>query len=99
MQGSRLWRGRRPGSPIRRTVQVGSRPRLRSGLPGAIAVGTMPRVAARHPDPRGTPMKLLSHPFSPYGRKVTIAMAMKGLEDRIEIEAVDTSRPDTPDVD
>jgi glutathione S-transferase len=44
-------------------------------------------------------MKLLSHPFSPYGRKVRIAMAMKGLQDRIEVETVDTSRAETPDID
>ena len=44
-------------------------------------------------------MILLSHPFSPYGRKVKIAMAMKGLEDRIEVETVDTSRAETPDID
>jgi glutathione S-transferase len=36
-------------------------------------------------------MQLLSHPFSPYGRKVRIAMAMKGLDDRIEVTQVDTN--------
>ncbi len=40
-------------------------------------------------------MKLLSSAFSPYGRKVRIAMAMKGLQDRIEIEAVETETPVT----
>lgn len=43
-------------------------------------------------------MQLLSHPFSPYGRKVRIAMAMKGVEDRIEVVAVDTNPPDAPDI-
>jgi glutathione S-transferase len=43
-------------------------------------------------------MKLLSSPLSPYGRKVKIAMAMKGLEDRIEVQAVDTSPLDAPDI-
>jgi glutathione S-transferase len=36
-------------------------------------------------------MKLLSNALSPYGRKVKIAMAMKGVGDRIEIVAVDTN--------
>jgi glutathione S-transferase len=40
-------------------------------------------------------MKLLSSPFSPFGRKVRIAMAMKGLQDRIEVEAVETETPVT----
>ncbi len=43
-------------------------------------------------------MKLLSHPFSPYGRKVKIAMAMKGLNDRIEVVTVDTNIPDNPEI-
>ena len=39
-------------------------------------------------------MKLLSNPLSPYGRKVKMAMAMKGLEDKIELVPTDTtSRP------
>ena len=33
-------------------------------------------------------MKLLSNPLSPYGRKVKIAMGLKGLKDRIEIVQV-----------
>lgn len=41
-------------------------------------------------------MKLLSHPLSPYGRKVTITLAMKGLEDDIEIVQVDTNPADNP---
>ena len=39
-------------------------------------------------------MKLLSSPLSPYGRKVKIAMAMKGLKDKIEIVAADTNPGD-----
>jgi glutathione S-transferase len=38
-------------------------------------------------------MKLLSSPFSPFGRKVRIGMAMKGLQDRIETETVETETP------
>lgn len=36
-------------------------------------------------------MKLLSSPLSPYGRKVKLAMAMKGLTDKIEIATADTN--------
>ena len=43
-------------------------------------------------------MKLLSNPFSPYGRKVKIAMAMKGLKDKIEIVDVDTNPGDNPQI-
>jgi glutathione S-transferase len=43
-------------------------------------------------------MQLLSHPFSPYGRKVRIAMAMKGLDDRIEVTQVDTNPLENPDI-
>ena len=41
-------------------------------------------------------MKLLSNPLSPYGRKVKIAMAMKGVADRIELVPVDTNPGDNP---
>jgi glutathione S-transferase len=41
-------------------------------------------------------MKLLSNPLSPYGRKVKIAIAMKGLKDKIEIVTVDTNIADNP---
>lgn len=41
-------------------------------------------------------MKLLSNPLSPYGRKVKIAMGLKGLKDRIEIVQVDTNPADNP---
>jgi glutathione S-transferase len=44
------------------------------------------------------PMMLLSHPFSPYGRKVKIATALKGLKDRIEIVQVDTNPLDNPEI-
>ena len=39
-------------------------------------------------------MKLMSNPLSPYGRKVKLTMAMKGLTDRIEIVATDTNPGD-----
>lgn len=39
-------------------------------------------------------MKLMSSPLSPYGRKVKIAAAMKGLTDRIEILVTDTNKGD-----
>ena len=43
-------------------------------------------------------MMLLSHPFSPYGRKVTIATGLKGLKDRIEVVQVDTNPLDNPEI-
>ena len=43
-------------------------------------------------------MQLLSHPFSPYGRKVALAMALKGVADRIEVIHVDTNPLDNPDI-
>ena len=43
-------------------------------------------------------MQLLSHPFSPYGRKVRIAMALKGVADRIEVIQVDTNPLDNPEI-
>jgi len=43
-------------------------------------------------------LKLLSNPLSPYGRKVKIAIAMKGLKDRIEVVTVDTNNPDNPEI-
>jgi glutathione S-transferase len=43
-------------------------------------------------------MTLLSHPFSPYGRKVKIAIALKGLKDRIDVVQVDTNPLDNPDI-
>ena len=39
-------------------------------------------------------MKLMSNPLSPYGRKVKLAMAMKGLQDKIELVATDTNPGD-----
>jgi glutathione S-transferase len=41
-------------------------------------------------------MKLLSNPLSPYGRKVSIAIGMKGLKDGIEIVNIDTNIVDNP---
>jgi glutathione S-transferase len=43
-------------------------------------------------------MQLLSSPLSPYGRKVKIAMALKGLEDRIDVVQVDTNPLDNPEI-
>ena len=43
-------------------------------------------------------MTLLSHPFSPYGRKVKIATALKGLKDRIEVVQVDTNPLENTDI-
>lgn len=43
-------------------------------------------------------LTLLSHPFSPYGRKVKIATALKGLKDRIEVVQVDTNPLDNPGI-
>ena len=43
-------------------------------------------------------LTLLSHPFSHYGRKVKIAMALKGLKDRIEVVQVDTNPLDNPGI-
>jgi glutathione S-transferase len=43
-------------------------------------------------------MKLLSNPLSPYGRKVKIAMAMKGVGDRIEVVSIDTNPGDNRDL-
>jgi glutathione S-transferase len=39
-------------------------------------------------------MKLMSNPLSPYGRKVKLAVAMKGVEDRIDVIATDTNPGD-----
>jgi len=43
-------------------------------------------------------LKLLSNPLSPYGRKVKIAAAMKGLKDKIELVAIDTNPLDNPEI-
>ena len=43
-------------------------------------------------------MKMLSHPFSPYVRKTRIAMAMKGVADRIELVTTDTNVADNPEL-
>jgi glutathione S-transferase len=39
-------------------------------------------------------MKLFSHPFSPYGRKVKIAAKVKGVFDDIEALTIDTNKGD-----
>ena len=38
-------------------------------------------------------MKLISHPFSPYGRKVKITALMKGVDGDIKAEQADTNKP------
>jgi glutathione S-transferase len=43
-------------------------------------------------------MRLMSHPFSPYGRKVKIAAEMKGVTGDIKIEQADTNLPVNPDL-
>lgn len=43
-------------------------------------------------------MKLLSNPLSPYGRKVKIALALKGLQDQVEIVPIDTNPLDNPQI-
>jgi glutathione S-transferase len=43
-------------------------------------------------------MQLRSSPLSPYGRKVKIAIALKGLEDRIDVVQVDTNPLDNPEI-
>ena len=43
-------------------------------------------------------MKLLSHPFSPYGRKVKLTLAMKGLKDKAQVITVDTNIPANPEI-
>lgn len=43
-------------------------------------------------------MKLLSNPLSPYGRKVKIAMAIKGVGDRIEVVSIDTNPGDNREI-
>ncbi len=43
-------------------------------------------------------MQLLSSPLSPFGRKVKIAMAVKGVADRIEVIPVDTNPLHSPEI-
>ena len=43
-------------------------------------------------------MKLLSSPLSPYGRKVAMTIAMKGLKDKIEFKPIDTNIVDNKDI-
>lgn len=43
-------------------------------------------------------LQLLSSPPSPFGRKVKIAIAVKGLKDQVELKPVDTNIADNPDI-
>jgi glutathione S-transferase len=43
-------------------------------------------------------MKLLSNPLSPYVRKVRVTLAMKGLEDKVEMATVDTNPGDNAEL-
>jgi glutathione S-transferase len=43
-------------------------------------------------------LKLLSNPLSPYGRKVQLALAIKGLKDQVELVAVDTNPGDSIEI-
>jgi glutathione S-transferase len=43
-------------------------------------------------------MQLLSNPLSPYGRKVVVAAAIKGLKDTIEVIPVDTNPGDSREI-
>lgn len=43
-------------------------------------------------------MQLLSAGASPFGRKVKIAIAVKGLKDQVAIKAVDTNIPDNAEI-
>jgi glutathione S-transferase len=68
-------------------------------LPIAAAAGTMPAIVQAPGRGEKQPMmQLLSHPLSPYGRKVKIAMAMKGVADRIEVLHVDANPLDNPEI-
>jgi glutathione S-transferase len=41
-------------------------------------------------------MKFYSNPLSPYVRKVRITAAMKGVQNQLEVVAIDTNPPDNP---
>lgn len=43
-------------------------------------------------------MKLFSNPLSPYGRKVKVAAAVKGVEKQLEVVTVDTNPADAPQI-
>jgi glutathione S-transferase len=45
-----------------------------------------------------TTMQLLFHPLSPYVRKVRIAAALKGLDERLDLVQVDSNPLDNPDL-
>lgn len=43
-------------------------------------------------------MKLLSSPLSPYVRKVTMTMALKGLKSQVDVQPVDSGQPDNKEL-
>lgn len=43
-------------------------------------------------------MKLLSSPLSPYVRKVTMTIALKGLASQVDVQPVDSGQPDNKDL-
>lgn len=43
-------------------------------------------------------MKLLSSPLSPYVRKVTLTIAMKGLTSQVDVHPVDSGQPDNKEL-
>jgi glutathione S-transferase len=65
-------------------------------LPAGAGLGTIALSSTRKA--RTPMMKLLSNPLSPYGRKVKIAMAMKGVADKIELVPIDTNPLDNPQI-
>ncbi len=44
-------------------------------------------------------MRLLSSPASPFGRKVKLVVAMKGLKDQIKVETADTTKPNNRELE
>jgi glutathione S-transferase len=74
----------------------GSTPRLSAFLLLiALGPGT---IGFRQRPPEAPMIKLLSNPLSPYGRKVKLTMAMKGLKDKIELVGVDTNPGDNVEI-
>ena len=67
--------------------------------PAAPARSAIARAIPRNDLPGALAMmKLLSNPLSPYGRKVKLTMAMKGLKDKIELVGVDTNPGDNVEI-
>jgi glutathione S-transferase len=54
-----------------------------------------PRISIKR---HGAMMKLLSSPLSPYGRKVKMTIAMKGLKDKVNVVTVDTNVLANPEI-